>query len=334
MNLMPNVERTPKRVASHQMTAFEAAVDYAERQDIFLYFTAFMGIFMPAAVYFLYMKVHNYYQEKWTKEAEIKKLEKNRKSRLKKSRRKLSCEDVKDNNNSNEKCEILKNFALDIKLFYTYENEEYDNYINDHIIPNLKAYKITSYDLSIVDVDEFLTSTGICLFFIETNEKGTFPDNSLWFLEWLEDYEKGNNKMRNINYAIFGISNTSLGGKIYQKNAKVLSNLLHRLEGNNISPITFGDLKKDGSVNDQLKIWIGKIKIICDKQIMLRKQYSKMLIKDDDTKSDNDEKSVTDDDSEDSNDEEDSDEDSSSKGYSDTENSNTDSEDDESKKDK
>uniref|UniRef100_A0A0K0EDL9 Flavodoxin-like domain-containing protein n=1 Tax=Strongyloides stercoralis TaxID=6248 RepID=A0A0K0EDL9_STRER len=330
MNLHPNPERTPRRSSTQQMSVFEAAVDYAERQDIFLYFTAFMGIFMPAAVYFFYMRVHNYYQKKWKKEAEMKEIEK-LKRKEKKRRKNVNLK--KNINDDLEKIKISNNISLDIKLFYSIENEKIEEIINDQI-KCFSSYNVTVHNISTMNIDEFLSFNGLCLFIIESNKDGVITEDILWFFELLQDYEKRKENLKNINYAIFGISNTKYGGKIYQKNGKFLSSLLYKLSANSISPICFGDFNKENGINEQLKEWLIKINLICQQQLILRNKYEKVIEKPIDT-FDEDENSMEYDSDESLEDEEtDEDEENSEKDYSDIDSSETDSCENESKKKK
>ncbi|CEF68219.1 Flavodoxin/nitric oxide synthase domain-containing protein [Strongyloides ratti] len=336
MNLNSNPERTPRRTSTHQMTAFEAAVDYAERQDIFLYFTAFMGIVMPAVVYFLYMKIHNYYQKKWKREAEIKELEKLKK---KKGKNMKNSNLKKVINNDIEKIEISKMITLNIKIFFSLENEEIEKIINNQL-KLLSSYNVTIHNISTMNVDEFLSFNGLCLFIIESNKDGTITDDILWFFEILQDYEERKEKLKNINYAIFGISDIKYGGKIYQKSGKFLSSLLYKLSANSISPIWFGDLNKENGISEQLKEWLMKINLVCQKQILLRKKYDNIVKEpldildeeENDIEYDSDESLEDETDEEDK--EEEDDEENSEKDYSDIDSSESDDYENESKKKK
>uniref|UniRef100_A0A0K0FXG1 Flavodoxin-like domain-containing protein n=1 Tax=Strongyloides venezuelensis TaxID=75913 RepID=A0A0K0FXG1_STRVS len=330
MNLNPNPDRAPRKPSTQQMSAFEAAVDYAERQDIFLYFTAFMGIFMPAAVYFLYMKVHNYYQDKWKREAEINEIEKLRK---KEERRKRRNANLRTNIKNNiEEIEISNNAPLTIKIFYSLENEEIEKIINDQL-KNLSPYSPNCYNLSTMNIDEFLSFQGLSLFIIESNKDGTITEDTLWFFEFLQDYEERKENLKSINYSIFGISDTKYGGKIYQKSGKLLSSLMHKLSAKSISPICFGDLKVDKSINDQLEKWINKIDTLCQQQLLLRKEYE-CFMKESKEVSKKIEEDVKYDSEESLDEETDEDEDDSDREYSDTESTETDSFENETKKEK
>ncbi|CAJ0581483.1 unnamed protein product, partial [Mesorhabditis spiculigera] len=147
----------------------------AEKDELLLYFTAFLGVVLPGVVYLIYRRVHVVY-ERYAAKKEAERIA-----------------DIK------ARCQI--------SIFYCGKKKAEQK--AQDMMENYNDGVSNIYDLTSIDASIFYTYKGFALFVIDK-----FEEKAEWFLEWLEDVAadkrlKKKTSIEEVRYAIFAMN----GGK-------------------------------------------------------------------------------------------------------------------------
>ncbi|CAB3402615.1 unnamed protein product [Caenorhabditis bovis] len=200
--------------------------EYLEGKDeILLYITAALGVFLPGIVYFLYYKCHSYYE---------KYAEKKEKERI---------------------AEMIAQSETAVIVLGS-ENGQAHKYAN-LIYTRLTAELVRPPALWMsdsFDVKKMTEFKGFCIYVVDTLTGGSSTESSEWFLEWLEDLA-ANSKMKKksnfdtIRFAIVGFGSSDDGRINFNKTARTLLKRMKILGSKQIIEVEIHDTK-----NDEVKV--------------------------------------------------------------------------------
>uniref|UniRef100_A0A1I8AWI7 Flavodoxin-like domain-containing protein n=1 Tax=Steinernema glaseri TaxID=37863 RepID=A0A1I8AWI7_9BILA len=199
-------------------TWLERLVRYAERDDLLLYVTAFIGVIMPALVYVLYHKAHS--------KKEQERLEEEAERRV-------------------------------VTIFYGSETGKTER-LAEILADEMEDYSPPIVNMASIDPEDFKTYKGVGLFLISTRDNGKPPESVEWFMEWMDDVDsktKRKANFRHIRFCIFGVGDSRFGPACYNKAAKILSRRLRSLGAKPLCAMAFADEKRSTEIDEQLRCW-------------------------------------------------------------------------------
>ncbi|KJH40844.1 hypothetical protein DICVIV_13196 [Dictyocaulus viviparus] len=161
--------------------------------EILLYFTAFLGVVLPAVVYFIYHKIHAIYM-KYAEKKESERLA-DEAARSEIVIISLCTEDSPAERFSTHLQSLLTEELINPPILWPIEN------LNTKDLMNFK---------------------GFCIFVVETLTNGKASRQSEWFLEWLEDIaadvkQKKKAHFEAVKFAIVGFGSLIDGESYYNK---------------------------------------------------------------------------------------------------------------------
>lgn len=174
-----------------------------EKDEILLYFTAILGVFLPAVVYVIYHKIHTIYMN-YAK---------------KKDSERLADEAAR--------CEIaiisICTESSPAQRFLTHLQST----LNAELISPPKFWPIEN-----LKTKDFMHFKGFCVFVVETLTTGMAPMHAEWFLDWLEDVAADTKQKKKANFDVLKFAIVGFGSSAGEESHfnKVSHTLLKRMK--------------------------------------------------------------------------------------------------------
>ncbi|VDN03973.1 unnamed protein product [Thelazia callipaeda] len=201
----------------------------AERDNLLLYVTAAVGVFMPGCVYMFYQYVHKLYSG----------YDKKRERKSKDQRKFISA-----------------------TVFYT-EGRNHITELANLIGARLNCERLTTINLADVDTSSFMNYNGIGLFLIDSEVTGCESKSIEWFLEFLEDiaYDQNSANLpcRQIRFAVLGIGDLRENYKLHNRTAKALARRLCAIGARALCPLYYIFSHSNSGLEKKIYVWASYI---------------------------------------------------------------------------
>uniref|UniRef100_A0A0R3RZ77 Flavodoxin-like domain-containing protein n=1 Tax=Elaeophora elaphi TaxID=1147741 RepID=A0A0R3RZ77_9BILA len=228
----------PKVMSAHSAYASSLTnfMRVVERDDVLLYVTAAVGIFMPGCVYMFYQYAHKLYTG-YVEKRELRKRE-----------------------------EQLERQA--VTIFYA-EGKGNVEELAHHIGAHLEYEGLPIVNLADIETKTFMKYRGIGLFLMDCTFDGNELESTEWFLEFLEDlaFDKRvtNLPCRQMHFAVLGIGNPRRDHKQYNRIARALTRRLNSIGAVALYPLCYICSHSNAELEKQAAAWASRIAQVLDK---------------------------------------------------------------------
>uniref|UniRef100_A0A915Q3F5 Flavodoxin-like domain-containing protein n=1 Tax=Setaria digitata TaxID=48799 RepID=A0A915Q3F5_9BILA len=217
-------------------SSFADFIRTVERDDLLLYVTAAVGIFMPGCVYMFYQYAHKLYSE-YVEKRKLRKRE-----------------------------EELENKV--VTIFYA-EGRENVGELAHQIGTRLDYGGIPVVNLANIETTTFLKYKGIGLFLMDCAFDGREPESIEWFMEFLEDLafdqKSINLPCRQMHFAVLGIGDPRSSHRRYNRAARALTRRLNSIGAVALYPLCYISSHSNTGLEKQAAAWASRIARALDK---------------------------------------------------------------------
>ncbi|KAL4003674.1 Flavodoxin family protein [Acanthocheilonema viteae] len=201
-----------------------------ERDDVLLYVTAAVGVFMPGCVYMFYQYAHKLYT-RYVEKREMRKREEQLESKV-------------------------------VTIFYA-EGRENIEELAQHIGAHLEYDGLPIVNLADIETTTFMKYRGIGLFLMDCTYDGNESESTEWFLDFLEDLafdqKMTNLPCRQMHFAILGIGDPRNGYKQYNRITRALTRRLNSIGAVALYPSRYIYSDSNAGLEKQAAAWASCI---------------------------------------------------------------------------